>query len=100
MGLDAGKSVADYRALAVNYDHATRRINCVRHAAIAALALQPGETVLDAGCGTGYCFSPVMAAIGARGTLLAFDHSADMLAIAHTALLGVCWCPTSPCAIF
>lgn len=92
MGLDADKSVADYRALAASYDHATRRINGVRRAAIAALALQPGETVLDAGCGTGYCFAQEMAAIGHDGCLLAFDHSADLLAVARSRVADAGWC--------
>ena len=91
MGLDADKSVADYRALAASYDHATRRINGVRRAAIAALALQPGETVLDAGCGTGYCFAQEMAAIGRSGCLLAFDHSADLLAVARSRVADAGW---------
>jgi demethylmenaquinone methyltransferase/2-methoxy-6-polyprenyl-1,4-benzoquinol methylase len=91
MALDADKSVADYRALAASYDHATRRINGVRRAAIAALALRPGETVLDAGCGTGYCFAQVMTAIGSGGSLLAFDHSADLLAVARSRVADAGW---------
>jgi SAM-dependent methyltransferase len=82
VALDRDKSVEDYRALAAHYDHATRRINGVRRASVAALALQPGETVLDVGCGTGFCFQPVMDRIGSSGFALAFDHSSDLLAIA------------------
>ncbi len=91
MGIDPDKSVQDYRALAARYDHATRRINGVRRAAVTALALQPGETVLDAGCGTGYCFQPVMAGIGSGGCLLAFDHSDDLLAIARNRAADAGW---------
>lgn len=91
MALDPDKSVADYRALAASYDRATRRINGVRRAAIAALALQPGETVLDAGCGTGYCFAQVLAAIGSEGNLLAFDHSTDLLAVAQSRIAHAGW---------
>lgn len=91
MALDPHKSVADYRALASQYDHATRRINGIRRRAIAALALTPGETVLDVGCGSGFCFAQVMEAIGTGGCLLAFDHSAALLAVAHGRVAHAGW---------
>ncbi len=91
MALDPGKSVADYRALAARYDHATRRINGVRRRAVAALVLQPDETVLDVGCGTGHCFAQILQAIGSGGHLLAFDHSADLLAIAQSRVAAGGW---------
>lgn len=63
----------------------------MRRAAIAALALQPGETVLDAACGTGYCFAQLIDAIGGTGHLLAFDHSADLLAVARSLIAAARW---------
>lgn len=80
---DLEKSVADYRRIAAQYDHATRRINGIRREAVAALNLQPGETVIDAGCGSGFSFAPILQAIGPAGLLLAFDHSAELLRIAR-----------------
>jgi ubiquinone/menaquinone biosynthesis C-methylase UbiE len=77
------ESVAHYRDLAPRYDHRTRRINRIREEAIAALALQPGETVLDAGCGTGWCFPRLAEAVGASGHIVAFDPSPEMLAVAR-----------------
>src|SRR5206468_7287387 len=50
------RALEHYRDLAPRYDYATRRIDGVRARAIAALRLQPGDVVLDAGCGTGFCF--------------------------------------------
>jgi len=91
MALDPDKSVADYRAIAARYDYSTRRVNGVRRETIAALKLRPGETVLDVGCGTGFSFAPIRAAIGARGTLLAFDHSDDLLAIARHRIAEAGW---------
>jgi len=91
MTYDPVKSAADYRVIAARYDRATRHIDDVRHKAIAALNLQPGDTVLDVGCGTGFCFAPVMAAIGTRGFLLAFDQSADLLAIARQRVDAAGW---------
>lgn len=77
------KSVADYRRIAADYDRATRRINGVRREAVAALRLQPGETVIDVGCGSGFSFGPILERIGPDGLLLAFDHSPELLRIAR-----------------
>lgn len=71
-----------YGHLAADYDRATRFINGTRQRSIAALQLQQGETVLDAGCGTGYCFAFIEQAIGERGKLIGFEPSPQMLAIA------------------
>ena len=77
------KALADYRVLAARYDHYTRRINGVRREAVRALALEPGETVLDVGCGTGYCFAALLEVIGPGGRLIAFDPSPDLLQLAR-----------------
>lgn len=91
MPADPGRSVADYRAVAAQYDHATRLINGVRRDAVAALKLEPGETVMDVGCGSGFSFAPIMDAIGPTGRLLAFDHSPDLLAIARSRIAEAGW---------
>jgi arsenite methyltransferase len=80
---DLDRAVAHYRDLAPRYDHYTRRINRIRERTIAALALQRGETVLDAGCGTGWCLPALAAAVGGTGRVIAFDPSPDMLARAR-----------------
>ena len=79
MPLDHTKALDNYRALAGQYDRATRRIDAVRRLAVASLQLESGESVIDVACGTGFCFAPIIAAIGAQGTLLAFDQSAALL---------------------
>lgn len=91
MALNPEKSIADYRAIAARYDHSTRRVNGVRLEAIAALNLRPGETVLDVGCGTGFSFAAIQAGIGPGGTLLAFDHSTDLLDIARQRVAQAGW---------
>ncbi len=83
---DLDRAVAHYRDLAPRYDHFTRRINDVRVRAVEALRLRPGEVVVDAGCGTGWCFSKLAAAVGRGGRLIGFDPSPDMLAMARTRL--------------
>lgn len=72
-----------YAALAPNYDAETRYIKGIRELAIAALRLQPGEVVLDAGCGTGWCLPSLAKAVGPQGRVLAFEPSVDMLDLAR-----------------
>ena len=87
MSANVERAVEHYRALAPRYDHFTRRINDVRMRTIAALELRPGQTVLDAGCGTGGA-SAHRRTRGGRGRIVAFDPSPEMLAIARTRLAG------------
>ncbi|GAA3895943.1 class I SAM-dependent methyltransferase [Streptomyces gulbargensis] len=47
--------------------------------AVAALGLRPGDTVLDAGCGTGRALPPLRAAVGPGGTVLGADLTPEML---------------------
>jgi demethylmenaquinone methyltransferase/2-methoxy-6-polyprenyl-1,4-benzoquinol methylase len=91
MPADPGRSVADYRAIAEQYDHATRLINGVRRDAVAALNLRPGETVMDVGCGSGFSFGPILDAVGPTGRLLAFDHSPELLRIAESRIADAGW---------
>jgi ubiquinone/menaquinone biosynthesis C-methylase UbiE len=44
--------------------------------------------VLDAGCGTGWCFPHIAERVGPAGRIVAFDPSPEMLAIARTRLAG------------
>jgi arsenite methyltransferase len=83
---DLARAVEHYRELAPRYDHFTRRINRIRGRAIDALGLAPGETVLDAGCGTGWCVPALAMKVGSRGRVIGFDPSPEMLAIAHSRL--------------
>ncbi|MFF2655983.1 class I SAM-dependent methyltransferase [Kitasatospora sp. NPDC058032] len=48
-------------------------------AAVAELALRPGESVLDAGCGTGRALPPLRAAVGPAGRVLGADVTPEML---------------------
>lgn len=50
---------------------------------IALLALQPGDVVLDVGCGTGLSYAALRDAVGPSGRVLAFEQSPEMLAQAQ-----------------
>jgi SAM-dependent methyltransferase len=86
---DVERAVAHYRDLAPRYDRFTRRINRIRTIAIERLELRAGETVLDAGCGTGWCFEQLATRVGPGGRLVAFDPSPEMLDIARGRRLSV-----------
>jgi arsenite methyltransferase len=47
-----------------------------------ALGAQPGEHVLDAGCGPGFYVSELLEVVGPQGSVTGVDISADMLAVA------------------
>lgn len=69
-----------YDIIAPIYDKAIRSLYLpYRQKLIQALQLQPGQTVLDVGCGSGLNFELIIDAIGPHGTLIGVDFSAKML---------------------
>ena len=72
-----------YAALAPTYDAETKFITGIRHRAISALRLQPGETVLDAGCGTGWCLPMLSTGVQEKGRVIGFEPSINMRARAR-----------------
>lgn len=54
-------------------------ITAWRDAAIRALDLKSGDTVIDIGCGTGLTFPSLYQAVGPTGRIFGIDISADML---------------------
>ena len=55
----------------------------VRRKAVQRLALEPGDVVLDFGCGTGLSFKYLERAVGPRGRIIGVELSPDMLAKAR-----------------
>jgi len=55
----------------------------MRRAAITKLALKPGQTVLDIGCGTGLSFPLLEEAVGPKGLIVGIDQSPEMLSLAR-----------------
>ncbi|MDT0618371.1 MAG: methyltransferase domain-containing protein [Salinisphaeraceae bacterium] len=55
------------------------RISAYRQAAVEALRLQPGDTVVDLGCGTGLNLPYLHAAVGDSGRIIGVDLTPEML---------------------
>jgi len=72
-----------YRLHAPSYDYQTASHQPVRERAVEALGLEPGDVVLDVGCGTGLTFELIEEAIGPEGRIVAIDLSPEMLALAR-----------------
>ncbi|HEY5601813.1 MAG TPA: class I SAM-dependent methyltransferase [Gammaproteobacteria bacterium] len=56
------------------------REQAYRKRAVAALRLEPGDTVVELGCGTGLNFSLLQQAVGPAGKIIGVDLAAPMLA--------------------
>jgi SAM-dependent methyltransferase len=76
-------ALAQYRRRASFYNVELALFEPIRRAAIARLALRPGETVLDAGCGTGLSLVQLRAAVGPRGHVIGVEQCPEMLARAR-----------------
>lgn len=72
-----------YRRRASRYDLLMARTGRWRAAAVDALELTPGSTVVDVACGTGLNFARVRECIGPEGRLIGVDISGEMLTMAE-----------------
>jgi arsenite methyltransferase len=91
MNADPRATTARYRLQAAGYDASARRTMRLRLRTIDRLALQTGDVVLDAGCGTGLSFSPVLQAIGRQGALYGVELSPHMLQLARERIAAAGW---------
>ena len=80
-----------YRLRARFYDAELAAFEPVRRRAMACLALQPGDTVLDVGCGTGLSFELLQHGVGQQGRLVGIEQSPDMLQLAQQRVLQHQW---------
>jgi ubiquinone/menaquinone biosynthesis C-methylase UbiE len=78
-GPNSEQALRRYRRLAPTYDRLAPLTAGMRRRAVARLALQSGDTVIDVACGTGLTFPSLEDGIGPRGRLIGVDLSAEML---------------------
>lgn len=91
--MDVEKIKRKYRRNARLYDRMIARpTEALRRAAVARLALRPGERVLDLGCGTGLSLPLLRDAVGDDGVVYGVELSPDMLARARTRVAGAGCC--------
>lgn len=65
------------------YEMSERDFEPIREAAIERLDLEPGDRVLDIGCGPGVNFERIREDIGETGRLVAVDYSPEMVGAAR-----------------
>ena len=75
---DPRRALANYRRFAAGYDATCGRIEAIRSAAIDALALRPGERVLDVACGTGPTLPLLAHRVGPRGAAVGVELCPEM----------------------
>jgi ubiquinone/menaquinone biosynthesis C-methylase UbiE len=83
-GPDPVEASRRYEELAATYERRVRLTNRWRPGVVRRLGLQPGDHVLDVGCGTGANFAHLVAAVGPTGRVTGVDLSEAMAALART----------------
>ena len=86
---DAARAL--YHRHAESYDLQTDWAGPDRARAVDLLRLQPGDTVLDVGCGTGLCFGAIEERIGPEGRVIGIEPSVDMLGKAGERVARAGW---------
>jgi ubiquinone/menaquinone biosynthesis C-methylase UbiE len=98
-GPDAAEARQRYDRMASEYDQRLgfqggrlgRYQEGVRKRAIGELRLEPGQTVIDVGCGTGASFARLTRAVGNAGRVIGVDQSSGMLEVASTRVATERW---------
>jgi ubiquinone/menaquinone biosynthesis C-methylase UbiE len=91
MARSAPSTLPAYGRDATAYDAQTNSFERYRRQIVEELPLQRGDTVIDAGCGTGLCLPQLQERVGPEGTIIAVDAAADMLAVAADRVAEAGW---------
>jgi tRNA A58 N-methylase Trm61 len=86
----AGRQPAYYEH-ARSYNRDTGLFQPYRRAVVEALPLQPGQVVLDVGCGTGLCCGLLREKVGPDGTVVGIEESPEMAAVAREHIAREGW---------
>ncbi|MBP9118597.1 MAG: methyltransferase domain-containing protein [Methyloversatilis sp.] len=84
-------SMEKYRHRAAGYDATCGPTWPIRERTIDLLDLQPGQAVLDVGCGTGLSLARLRECVGEAGHVYGFDQSPDMLEQARRRVAAAGW---------
>jgi SAM-dependent methyltransferase len=90
-GPDRMAALAQYRRRAGVYDLELALFEQIRRQAVARLALQRSDVVLDVGCGTGLSLALLRHGVGARGQIVGIEQSPEMIAIARERIARQQW---------
>ncbi|TAM10917.1 MAG: class I SAM-dependent methyltransferase, partial [Nevskiaceae bacterium] len=85
------QALTQYRQRAAVYDLELALFEPIRRMAIARLALQRGDVVLDVGCGTGLSLVLLGQGIGTRGRIIGIDQSPEMIEKARERVVQNHW---------
>ncbi len=80
---DAARALQNYSSLAEGYDSTCKRIEALRHRAVAELAPGAGETVFDIACGTGPTLVLLAQRVGPAGRVVGVEMSPAMASLAR-----------------
>lgn len=80
-----------YRRRARLYDLELAAFEPVRRRTVQALALAPGDTVLDIACGTGLSFPLLAPAVGPHGYVVGIEQSPEMMVAAARRVQRAHW---------
>ena len=84
-------SIARYRDKAAGYDASAEFTMPLRRRTIALLQLQPGQTVIDVGAGTGLSYALLRDGVGESGQVWGFEQSPEMHAVGVQRLARERW---------
>ncbi len=91
MSLSTQRLQALYTRRAPVYDYELMATAPLREEAIRALALSPGDTVLDIGTGTGLSLPGLAQAVGERGRIVGIEPCEAMMAQARRRIAAAPW---------